>query len=85
MPLNIYRILIDGILVIIASTVLTYYRDISNGNVVEEKEAIVEIAKLSKSQQDELYAIARKLVESGKGILAADESIGKVLRHFIKV
>ncbi|VDO79418.1 unnamed protein product [Onchocerca flexuosa] len=78
MPLNINRILIDGILVIVGSILLAFYRDTSNNeNVIGTKETIVEVATLSKDQQDELSAIARKLMEPGKGILAADESIGK--------
>ncbi|KAM3722689.1 Fructose-bisphosphate aldolase [Dirofilaria immitis] len=56
-----------------------YYRNaINNENVIDEKETIVERATLSKDQEDELSAIARKLMEPGKGILAADENtIGK--------
>ncbi|VDM99064.1 unnamed protein product [Onchocerca ochengi] len=83
MPLNIYRILIDGILVIVGSILLTYYRGTSNNeNVFGAKETIVEVATLSKNQQDELYAIARKLMEPGKGILAADESIDTIGKRF---
>uniref|UniRef100_A0A8R1XZX6 Fructose-bisphosphate aldolase n=1 Tax=Onchocerca volvulus TaxID=6282 RepID=A0A8R1XZX6_ONCVO len=83
MPLNIYRILIDGILVIVGSILLTYYRGTSNNeNVFGAKETIVGVATLSKNQQDELYAIARKLMEPGKGILAADESIDTIGKRF---
>ena len=33
---------------------------------------------LTKQQEDELAAIAQKIVAPGKGILAADESTGKI-------
>uniref|UniRef100_A0A1I7VUG4 Fructose-bisphosphate aldolase n=1 Tax=Loa loa TaxID=7209 RepID=A0A1I7VUG4_LOALO len=85
MPLNICRLSIDGVLVIIISTLLTYYRNTSNERTVEEEEAIVEITTFSKDQKDELYTIARKLVESGKGILAADESIGTMGKRFATI
>ncbi|VDO10470.1 unnamed protein product [Brugia timori] len=85
MSLNIYRILVDGALVITISILLTYHRNISDKSVLEEKEAIVVVATLNRSQKDELHTIARKLVESGKGILAADESIDTIGKRFAMI
>ncbi|MCP9262848.1 Fructose-bisphosphate aldolase [Dirofilaria immitis] len=63
-----------------------YYRNaINNENVIDEKETIVERATLSKDQEDELSAIARKLMEPGKGILAADESIDTIGKRFAAI
>jgi fructose-bisphosphate aldolase, class I len=39
---------------------------------------------LTKDQEDELRAIANAIVRPGKGILAADESIGKHNTKFTK-
>ncbi|MCP9263571.1 Fructose-bisphosphate aldolase [Dirofilaria immitis] len=63
-----------------------YYRNaINTENVIDEKETIVERATLSKDQEDELSAIARKLMEPGKGILAADESIDTIGKRFAAI
>uniref|UniRef100_A0A0R3RSJ4 fructose-bisphosphate aldolase n=1 Tax=Elaeophora elaphi TaxID=1147741 RepID=A0A0R3RSJ4_9BILA len=74
MPLHTYRILLDGLMIIV-STLVTYYQDIIH-NMVNE------LAILSEDQQNELHGVARKPVESGKGILAADESIDTIGERF---
>ncbi|VDN06476.1 unnamed protein product [Thelazia callipaeda] len=77
MSCNISRLLIDAVVVIIISTLLTWHQ---NDNF-STQEAFLTPA-LSRNQQDELHAIAKKLVHFGKGILAADESIDTIGKRF---
>uniref|UniRef100_A0A915PR26 Fructose-bisphosphate aldolase n=1 Tax=Setaria digitata TaxID=48799 RepID=A0A915PR26_9BILA len=81
----LYRILIDGIVVVLAISTLKYYQDWKSETLDDVEETIAGSVTWSRDQQNELHAIAQKLTESGKGILAADESIDTIGKRFAMI